>query len=119
MALEAAQTAGIDPLLLALYESGVIKEDSAWYAEQGGLSRKAQVEMEAKAADALLPDLEKLVNETGAKAYCNAPMASEELWDEFVEELDVFSGDARFDVGMSASEKSCLKELSESVASIK
>ncbi|KAK1149714.1 hypothetical protein N8T08_005268 [Aspergillus melleus] len=56
--LAITQNAGIDPKLIELYESGVIKEDSAWYSEQGGLSRKAQFEMEAKAADALLPDLE-------------------------------------------------------------
>ncbi|GIJ90933.1 hypothetical protein Asppvi_009898 [Aspergillus pseudoviridinutans] len=66
MALEAAKGTNIDSKLRALYESGVILEDSAWYTEQGGISRRAQREMEAQAADALLPNLEKLVYETGA-----------------------------------------------------
>ncbi|PLB46467.1 acyl-CoA dehydrogenase NM domain-like protein [Aspergillus steynii IBT 23096] len=109
IALEAAQSAGIDSKLLALYESEVIREDSAWYAEQGGLSRKAQIEMEAKAADALLPDLERLVQETGARAYSNAPMASEKVWDEFVAGLEGFFGDASFDVGLGVSEKNCVE----------
>lgn len=102
MALEAAKEANIDSKLLALYESGVALEDSAWYTEQGGMSRRAQREMEAQAADALLPDLEKLVYETGAAPYSNAPMASERLWNTFVSELEVFSGEASFDIGMSS-----------------
>lgn len=99
MALEAAQSSGINPKLLALYESGVIKEDSAWYSEQGGISRKTQMEMETTSADALLPDIDRLVQETGAQAYSHAPMASEKLWDEFVAGLEAFSGDASLDIG--------------------
>ncbi|KAH8422380.1 putative acyl-CoA oxidase [Aspergillus melleus] len=111
MALEAAQNAGIDPKLLELYEAGVIREDSAWYSEQGGLSRKTQFEMEAKAADALLPDLDGLVQDTGSPAYSYAPMSSEGLWDGFVEGLESFSGDASFDAGLCVSPKSCVEAL--------
>ncbi|GIK06687.1 hypothetical protein Aspvir_002337 [Aspergillus viridinutans] len=101
MALEAAKETNIDSKLCALYESGVILEDSAWYTEQGGISRRAQREMEAQAADALLPDLERLVYEAGAAPYSSAPMASERLWNTFVSELEVFSGEASFDIGTS------------------
>jgi acyl-CoA oxidase len=97
MACEAAREANIDPKLVALYESGIIKEDSAWYAEKG-MSRRTQREMEAQAADALLPHLEDLVRETGAQPYSNAPMTSERLWDEFVSELETFSGEASIDI---------------------
>ncbi|KAL4869016.1 hypothetical protein BDV12DRAFT_168474 [Aspergillus spectabilis] len=96
MASEAAATAQIDQKLIALYESGVILEDSAWYAEQGGISRRAQREMEAQAADSLLPELERLVGETGAQGFSTAPMASGELWDGFVGGLEEFSGEAEF-----------------------
>ncbi|PYH96550.1 acyl-CoA dehydrogenase NM domain-like protein [Aspergillus ellipticus CBS 707.79] len=98
MAVEAAIDAGIDPSLRALYESGVVKEDPAWFSEQGGLSRHAQKEMETQAADAVLPNLPGLVQGTGAQPYSTAPMASRPLWDGFVSELETFSGDASFDL---------------------
>jgi hypothetical protein len=98
MALEAAKQAKINLKLCALYESGVVMGDPAWYAEQGGISRRAQKEMEAQAADILLPDLERLVQDTGAQPYSNAPMASERLWGVFVSQLKAFSGEASFDI---------------------
>ncbi|KAL4909250.1 hypothetical protein BDW74DRAFT_79126 [Aspergillus multicolor] len=98
MAVEAAITAPIDPRLVAVYKAGVILDDSAWYTEQGVISRKEQMEMEARAADALLPDLERLVAETGAEKYSYAPMASDELWDEWMDELPEFKGEAEFDL---------------------
>lgn len=102
MALEAAKEANIDTKLINLYESGVIIDDSAWYTEQGGISRLAQKEVEAQAADALLPEMEKLVFNTGAALYSNAPMASEKVWNVFVSELETFSGEASFDTDVSA-----------------
>ncbi|KAF4279588.1 hypothetical protein CNMCM8057_004439 [Aspergillus fumigatus] len=101
MALEAAKDANIDSNLCALYESGVILEDSAWYTEQGGISRRVQREIEAQAADTLLPDLERLVYETGAGPYSSAPMTSEPLWNTFVSELETYSGEAFLDIGAS------------------
>ncbi|KAH2724577.1 hypothetical protein KXW29_007049 [Aspergillus fumigatus] len=101
MALEAAKDANIDSNLCALYESGVILEDSAWYTEQGGISRRVQREMEAQAADTLLPDLERLVYETGAGPYSSAPMTSERLWNTFVSELETYSGEAFLNIGAS------------------
>lgn len=98
MAFEAAREADIDSKLLALYESGVIKEDSAWYAEKGCIGRQAQQEMEAQAVDALLPHLADLVLESGAEPYSNAPIASEKLWDEFISELETFSGEASVNI---------------------
>ncbi|KAL4779779.1 hypothetical protein BJX76DRAFT_361441 [Aspergillus varians] len=96
MACEAASDMDIDPKLIALYESGVILADSAWYAEQGGISRRVQREMEGKAADALLPELERLVGETGGREYSLAPMVSGELWDGFVCGLEEFRGEVEW-----------------------
>ncbi|KAJ5315397.1 Acyl-CoA dehydrogenase/oxidase [Penicillium atrosanguineum] len=98
MAYEAAMDANIDPRLLALYESGVFKEDSAWYVEIGGLSREIQREMEAQAADDLLPDLKDLLLASGVEPYSNAPMASKAAWDTFISRLEMFSGDAPSDL---------------------
>lgn len=94
MAIEAAADVGIEPKLCALYEAGVIKEDAGWFAEKGGVSREVQRAIEAQAADAVLPELERLVEETGVQPYCTAPMTSQALWDGYVEELETFSGDA-------------------------
>ncbi|KAJ5930541.1 acyl-CoA oxidase [Penicillium verhagenii] len=94
MAIEAATDIGIDPKLCALYEAGILKEDAGWYAEKGGISREAQRAMEAQAADAVLPELPRLVEETGVEPYCTAPMTSQALWDGYVGELETFSGDA-------------------------
>ncbi|CAI7626727.1 unnamed protein product [Penicillium glandicola] len=76
MAYEASLDANIDLDLLKLYEIGVVKEDSAWYVEQGGLSRGVQREMEARAVDALLPQMKDLLLASGVQAYSNAPMTS-------------------------------------------
>lgn len=94
MALEAAVDVGIDPKLRALYEAGIFKEDAGWFAEKGGISREVQRAMEAQAADAVLPELERLVEETGVEPYCTAPMTSQALWDGWVGEFETFSGDA-------------------------
>ncbi|KAL3442897.1 hypothetical protein BJX65DRAFT_312357 [Aspergillus insuetus] len=98
MAYEAALEAGIDPKLLALYESGVMLEDSAWYAEQGNISRAAQRETEATAADTLLPEMESLIRALGVENYSSAPMSSEEHWNEFASGLESFDGQASLDI---------------------
>lgn len=94
MAIEAAQEANIDPRIIKLYEAGVMKEDPAWYAEKGGLCRDLQRDMEAQAADDLLPDLKDIMQQSGMQAYCNAPMTSKVLWDEYVAGLETFEGSA-------------------------
>lgn len=94
MAFEASIDVGIDPKLRALYEAGILKEDAGWFAEKGGISREVQRVMEAQAADAVLPELERYVEETGVEPYCTAPMTSQALWDGYLGELDTFSGDA-------------------------
>ena len=91
MAYEAAIDANVDPSLLNLYESVVLKEDSAWYVEQGGLSREIQREMEAQAVDVLLPRMNDLLRASGVQPYSNAPMTSKMLWNDFVSGLEVFS----------------------------
>ncbi|KAL3428653.1 putative acyl-CoA oxidase [Aspergillus tetrazonus] len=94
MALEAAEDVGIDPKLRALYEAGCLKEDAGWFAEKGGISREEGRAMEAQAADAVLPELPRLVEETGVEPYCTAPMTSQALWNGYLGELETFSGDA-------------------------
>jgi hypothetical protein len=98
MAYEAALETGIDSKLLSLYESGVMLEDSAWYAEQGNINRAAQRELEATAADALLPEIQSLIRAMGVEKYSSAPMSSKEQWSDFVSRLDFFGGEASLDM---------------------
>ncbi|CEL10553.1 hypothetical protein ASPCAL13670 [Aspergillus calidoustus] len=94
MAIEAAIDIGLDPKIIALYEASIFRE-SSWFVEV--ISRKEQQALEAKAADELLPELERLVEETGVEPYCYAPMTSDKLWEGYVKELETFEGDAVWD----------------------
>ncbi|KAJ5614696.1 acyl-CoA dehydrogenase/oxidase, partial [Penicillium herquei] len=90
MAFEAARNAGIDPDLLALYEAGVILQDSSWYVQHAGIAREEQFERESLALTACLPKLEQLLDGTGAKEFVTAPILSDDAWAEFLSELKTF-----------------------------
>lgn len=97
LSYEAAKDIKVDTRLVALYESSVIKEDSAWYAEKGIMSRQAQSETEADAADALLPILLDLIQDDNIQPYSTARMTSEQAWDEFTTELKMYKGNSSFE----------------------
>jgi len=94
MAYEAALKAQVDSNLLALYEAGVVKLDSSWYADHGGYGRRAQAEAEDRAATAALPNLAKFIEDTNVGPYCQAPIISDTAWSSFVAGLPHFDGDA-------------------------
>ncbi|KAH8701956.1 acyl-CoA dehydrogenase/oxidase [Talaromyces proteolyticus] len=90
MAYEAALAAGIDPDLLALYEAGVIMQDSSWYVQHAGLTREMQFDRESSAMNAVLPRLEQMLDDTDAKEYVDAPILSKDAWNDFENSLDTF-----------------------------
>lgn len=90
MAYEAAVEAGVKPDLLALYEAGVVLQDSSWYVQHAGLTREAQFENESRALDACLPQLDQMLDDTGAKEYADSPLLSQEGWDKFIASLETF-----------------------------
>jgi acyl-CoA oxidase len=92
MAYEAALAAGVDSDLLALYEAGVITQDSSWYVQHAGLTREMQFDRESQAMSAVLPRLEELLDGTGAKEYVDAPILSQEAWDDFESSLELYTG---------------------------
>ena len=94
MAYEAAVKARVNADLIALYVAGVVKYDASWYVEHLGLGRRSILEMEDRAITAALPHLESLLEETGARQYCVAPIVSDDTWDNFVRNLPHFDGDA-------------------------
>jgi acyl-CoA oxidase len=85
-AYEAALKAYVDPKILALYEIGVIRKDASWYVEHASLSRFRQMQMEDAALSAM-PELNTMLNDTGAEPYCTAPIVSKKAWNLFVNRL--------------------------------
>jgi hypothetical protein len=90
MAYEAAFEAGVNQDLLALYETGVILQDSSWYVQHAGLTREAQFERESRALSACLPCMKQMLDQTGAKEFTTSPILSPEAWAEFVASLETF-----------------------------
>jgi acyl-CoA oxidase len=98
MAYEAAKDAGIDPLVLQLFEAGSVNQDLAWYTEAGLLTQKQALDAEAATLTALFPHLDQLLEHTGAEPYAYAAIGSEDKWEEFVRSLPVLRGDAYVDL---------------------
>ncbi|KAL3459675.1 acyl-CoA dehydrogenase/oxidase [Aspergillus heterothallicus] len=95
MACEAAAAAEIDPLLLKLYEIGVVKSDLACYVEHGLISRTKVGEVEDSCITELMKGkIWELLADMDADvgAFCDAPMLSTERWEEFMGTLDTFGG---------------------------
>ena len=92
MAYDAAVASGVEPCLVDLYVTSIMKLDPAWYAEHAGLGRGAQAEMESVALDAVLPRLSLLVGRPQDEPHLTAPIVSDAAWDSFVAELEFFEG---------------------------
>lgn len=92
LAYEAALSANVSPILLAIYETGSIRQDSSWYLEKGGISREKQFEMEIQALDAGLPLLDQLLDQMDVEPYCTAPILSESLMEKFNDGLTTYGG---------------------------
>ncbi|KAF8148429.1 acyl-CoA dehydrogenase NM domain-like protein [Crassisporium funariophilum] len=99
MAYDAAVAAGVSRDLVDLYVSSIIQLDPAWYVENLGLSVKNQEELQAKALDAILPNVETLIQGLGVDRYVAAPIASDKSWDAFVDGLELFEGDGHVQLG--------------------
>lgn len=96
MVYETAVSAGIDADLLALYELGAIKENLDWYIEKGLLTRAKFRDMENKALDSLEPRLGDLLDQLNMDEYVTAPIVEQSMFDEFVQSLPKFTGNAEF-----------------------
>ncbi|OJJ77873.1 hypothetical protein ASPBRDRAFT_167151 [Aspergillus brasiliensis CBS 101740] len=103
MAHEAAVDAGVDADLLALYEAGAVRSDSSWYVEQLGLSRASQYDMECRACDSVVSQLDRRLDELGIEPYCTAPMLSPSRWESFLDTCPIFTGDAVLDLNIGGS----------------
>lgn len=98
MAYEAALDAGVHRPLLDLYEAGVILHDPSWYTEHAGVPRWAQFEKEDQAITAALPHLEEYLASTGAESYAVSPILTEESWENFINDVPLYDGNAHYAV---------------------
>ena len=94
LAHEAALDARVRPELVALYVAACVRLDPAWFVEQGGLSRRAQADMEDAAVGGALPLLEELLVEMDVEGWVQAPIVTEERWERFVADMPLVGGDA-------------------------
>jgi acyl-CoA oxidase len=90
MAYDAAVAAQVDPVLVDLFVASTVKQNSAWYVEQG-LSRARQNAMESEAIAAVFPRLEEFLEQMDVEPYISAPMMKDEMWEDYVQELPEFS----------------------------
>ncbi|KAK5624517.1 hypothetical protein RRF57_000233 [Xylaria bambusicola] len=63
----------ITPQVLALYESTCMMEDQSWYVENGIMLRRALLDRDVDAVNAILPLLEGMINDPAVDAFVNAP----------------------------------------------
>lgn len=93
MAYDAAVSSGVSPDLIDVYVASIVQLDPAWYSENAGLSIQSQEELQAKALDAVLPQVEDLIRAFDVDAYVSAPIVSDKAWNSFVDGLEIFKGD--------------------------
>lgn len=91
MAYDAAISAGVSLDLIDLYVASIIQLDSAWYSENVGLTIKSQEELQGRALDAVLPQVEELIRGLGVDEYVSAPIVSDKAWSSYVDSLEVFN----------------------------
>ncbi|TFK37092.1 acyl-CoA oxidase [Crucibulum laeve] len=94
LAYSAAVEAGLPKPILDVYECAVIRQDSAWYSEQGGISRITQRIREDTAVSSMLPRLASFLAELDIDKYVTAPIVSDASWKTYLAALPVYTGTA-------------------------
>ena len=94
LAYSAAVQAKLPQPILDVYECAVIRRDSAWYSEQGGLSRPHQRLREDAAVSSMVPRLPSYLSQLDIEQYVQAPIVSDSDWKSYLTELPVYTGSA-------------------------
>ena len=92
MAYDAAVAAGVQQDPVDLYEVSCMKLDAVWYSEEANIGRRALAEREARALDAVLPQLGELVRGMGVEPWVTAQITSDARWNAFVQSCELFEG---------------------------
>lgn len=98
MAYDAAVAAGVQQDLIDLFVASAVKEDAAWYSENVSFYRRDLVDLEAKALDAVLPQLATLVKKMGMEPWITSKIITQGAWDSFLETCEDFEGDGRVEM---------------------
>lgn len=100
MAYEAAEASDIvSPEMLDLFEASCIMEDPGWYVEQKKLSMSAIHKRHAQAVGALLPRLDAMLQQTAAAPWATAPILREQDWENFLDNLPLFTNGETISTG--------------------
>ncbi|KAF8189522.1 acyl-CoA dehydrogenase NM domain-like protein [Mycena galopus ATCC 62051] len=89
---EAAKETGLEQAVLDVYEAGIVKHGSAWFAVHAGMDGPAQAAHEDEAITAAMPHLERWLQWSGGKDYALAPIMTQSRWDAFVRRFDFYRG---------------------------
>ncbi|KAJ6454128.1 acyl-CoA dehydrogenase NM domain-like protein [Mycena sanguinolenta] len=88
---EAAKEAGLEQAVLDVYEAGIMKRGSVWFATHAGMDAPAQFALEDAAITTAIPHLERWLQWSGAEDCASAPIVTQPRWDEFVRRLPSFA----------------------------
>ncbi|KIP07465.1 hypothetical protein PHLGIDRAFT_415065 [Phlebiopsis gigantea 11061_1 CR5-6] len=95
MALAAARSSRAVPApLLAVYEAGVVRAYSGWFAESGGVPLAAQREREADALRAAVGGVARYAEGLGVAEYVRASIVGDEAWADTVRQLVAYGGES-------------------------
>ncbi|KAF8154610.1 acyl-CoA oxidase [Crassisporium funariophilum] len=94
LAYSAALRSNLPKPILDVYECAVMRQDSAWYTEQAGVSRMQQRLREDTAVSSFMPQLDAFLRQLDIEKYVSAPIVSDKAWKEYLRALPVYSGDA-------------------------
>ncbi|KAK1232746.1 hypothetical protein PQX77_004104 [Marasmius sp. AFHP31] len=94
MAYASAVDAGLPQPILDIYECSVIRQDPAWYSEQGGLTRVKQRLREDTAITSAMPHLDTYMNDLRIEDYVSAPIVSDASWKAYAASLPTYTGNA-------------------------
>lgn len=68
--------------VLAAFEKICIAENASWYIENLGWTQRQIRDAETEAYERVLPQLDQLLDRTGAEKYVTSPLVSEKEWEE-------------------------------------
>jgi acyl-CoA oxidase len=93
IAYSAAVKANLPKPILDVYESSVIRQDTAWYSEHG-MTRVAQRIREGNAVSSMILELPKFLSALEIENYVAAPVISDPQWKAYLAGLTVYTGNA-------------------------
>lgn len=93
LAYSAGVSAGLPKPIMDVYEAAVVRQDPAWYSEEG-ITRMDQRRREDAAVSSFMPHLDDFLTQLNIERYVSAPIVSDDSWKGYLNALTVHSGNA-------------------------